>query len=176
MPLGDIPQLTPLGGYISREMRQRLSAVSSLAALPPRRAHEETGSDAANTAAAADAAVVAEAESAMSATVPAKAVAFAAPPAAPPAVPPAAAPAAALAVSSSAPALLQRRKGKMLASQGGGSMHRKMLSFGEVVKEAHAMQAKLRAALAQSSESVVELFQQWDTDGNGKVTRADFES
>ena len=168
MPLGDIPQLTPLGGYISREMRQRLSAVSSLAALPPRRAHEETGSDAANAAAAADAAVVAEAESAMSATVPAKAVAFAAPPAAPPA--------AALAVSSSAPALLQRRKGKMLASQGGGSMHRKMLSFGEVVKEAHAMQAKLRAALAQSSESVVELFQQWDTDGNGKVTRADFES
>ena len=164
MPLGDIPQLTPLGGYISREMRQRLSAVSSLAALPPRRAHEETGSDAANAAAAADAAVVAEAESAMSATVPAKAVAFAAPPA------------AALAVSSSAPALLQRRKGKMLASQGGGSMHRKMLSFGEVVKEAHAMQAKLRAALAQSSESVVELFQQWDTDGNGKVTRADFES
>ena len=163
MPLGDIPQLTPLGGYISREMRQRLSAVSSLAALPPRRAHEETGSDAANAAAAADAAVVAEAESAMSATVPAKAVAFAAPPA------------AALAVSSSAPALLQRRKGKMLASQGGGSMHRKMLSFGEVVKEAHAMQAKLRAALAQSSESVVELFQQWDTDGNGKVTRADFE-
>ena len=172
MPLGDIPQLTPLGGYISREMRQRLSAVSSLAALPPRRAHEETGSDAASTAAAADAAVVAEAESAMSATVPAKAVAFAAPPAAPPTAPPA----AALAVSSSAPALLQRRKGKMLASQGGGSMHRKMLSFGEVVKEAHAMQAKLRAALAQSSESVVELFQQWDTDGNGKVTRADFES
>ena len=151
-------------------MRQRLSAASSLAAPPPRRAHDETGSDAAN-AAAADATAVAvagsaaAAESAMSITVPTKAVAFAAAPAA--------APASALAVSSSAPALLQRRKGKILASQDGGSLHLKVLSFGEVVKEAHAMQARLRAALAQSSESVVELFQQWDTDGNGKVTEAD---
>ena len=148
-------------------MRQRLSALSSLAAPPRRHAHDETGSDAAN-ATAADAAAVAvaepaaEAESAMSTTLPAKAVALAA------------APDAALAVSSSAPALLQRRKGKSLASQGGGSLHLKMLSFGEVVKEAHAMQAKLRVALARSSESAVELFQQWDTDGNGKVTKADF--
>ena len=152
-------------------MRQRLSAISSLAAPPPRRAHDETGSDAANAAADADATAATVAgsaaaeESAMSATVPTKAVAFAAAPAA--------APASALAVSSSAPSLLQRRKGKILASQDGGSLHLKMLSFGEVVKEAHAMQARLRAALAQSSESVVELFQQWDTDGNGKVTEAD---
>ena len=152
-------------------MRQRLSALSSLAAPPRRHAHDETGSDAAN-ATAADAAAVAvaepaaEAESAMSTTLPAKAVALAAAPDA--------APDAALAVSSSAPALVQRRKGKSLASQGGGSLHLKMLSFGEVVKEAHAMQAKLRVALARSSESAVELFQQWDTDGNGKVTKADF--
>ena len=53
-------------------------------------------------------------------------------------------------------------------------MHLKMMSFGDVVQEAHDVQARLFAALAQSSDNVVELFQQWDTDGDGKVDKAEF--
>jgi len=152
-PLWEIPQLTPLGGYISHEMRQRLSALSTRPALPPhpalppRRAREETRSDAASTAAdaadAADAATDADADAAPAVSAADSATATA----------PAAEPTAALAVSSSAPALPQRRKGKSLASKGGGALHlphhHKILSFGELVQEAHAMQARLRAALAQ---------------------------